>query len=571
MNIRLQHSLNYPDWYDCELLPDMLEDILKDCEVIKTNRKTSYLNVPLSFDIETTSFISEYSEKTAIMYIWTLGINGYCFIGRTWEKFISTLEYISKELNLNIENRIIIYVHNLAYEFQFMRKHFNWYKVFSIDVRKPIYAITDTGIEFRCSYILSGYSLARLGKNLTKYKVEKLEGYLDYSKIRHSKTDMTKEELSYCVNDVLVVMAYIQERIDIDGDITQIPLTKTGYVRKYCKSKCLGKGKRKNRQYINLMRSLSIEDDEYRQLKRGFQGGFTHANAFYCGKVLKNIYSYDFTSSYPTVMLCEKFPMSKGELIEIDSQETFERNISLYCCLFDVEIVGLESVLYFENYISYSRCWGVRNAVINNGRIVRADKLFTTITEQDFLIIQKFYKWDSFRIANFRRYKKAYLPTEFIKPIIELYQNKTMLKGVEGSEYEYMQSKEMLNSCYGMAVTDICRDEIIYADDWKIEKADISKAMDKYNRSFGRFLFYPWGVWVTAYARRNLFTGIIECGSDYVYSDTDSIKFKNGDSHIKYIEEYNSNIIQKLQMAMIWHGLDPDIISAKTRKGDIKF
>ena len=94
--------------------------------------------------------------------------------------------------------------------------------------------------------------------------------------------------------------------------------------------------------------------------------------------------------------------------------------------------------------------------------------------------------------------------------------------------------------------------------------------MSKYNNSFGRFLFYPWGVWVTAYARRNLFTGIIEAKEDYIYSDTDSLKMINKDNHTDYIEQYNNMIVQKLQMAMIWHGLDVDSISAKTINGEIK-
>ncbi|MFV3037545.1 hypothetical protein ACNI5A_30920, partial [Klebsiella pneumoniae] len=69
-------------------------------------------------------------------------------------------------LELCPKKRIIIYVHNLAYEFQFFREMLDWEKVFSIDLRKPIYGVTKTGLEFRCSYLLSGYSLAKLGEQL---------------------------------------------------------------------------------------------------------------------------------------------------------------------------------------------------------------------------------------------------------------------------------------------------------------------------------------------------------------------------------------------------------------------
>ena len=124
--------------------------------------------VPASFDIETTSFYVD-NYKAAIMYEWTFGINGNVIIGRTWEEFETMMNEITEYLHLADDLRLIVYVHNLSFEFQFMRKHFEWLKIFAIDTRKPIYAITTSGIEFRCSYLLSGYGLAKLGDELQKY------------------------------------------------------------------------------------------------------------------------------------------------------------------------------------------------------------------------------------------------------------------------------------------------------------------------------------------------------------------------------------------------------------------
>ena len=76
--------------------------------------------------------------------------------------------------------------------------------------------------------------------------------------------------------------------------------------------------------------------------------------------------------------------------------------------------------------------------------------------------------------------------------------------------------------------------------------------MDNYQR----FLFYPWGVYTTAYARRNLWTAIFETGSDHVYSDTDSEKFLHPEKHMQYIDDYNRIIKSKLQKACRCHGLD---------------
>lgn len=551
---------------------------MRDFPIVVDTSKTMFFNVPVAFDIETSSFYSDTLEKRACMYEWTFGINGVVFVGRTWKEFADFLENVVAWFGVTPKKRLVVYVHNLAYEFQFIAHRFAWDKVFSLRERKPVYAITKTGIEFRCSYILSGYSLENLGMKLTKYHVEKVTGGLNYDKIRHSETPLTEKEWLYCENDVRVVMSYIQERIEIDGDITRIPLTKTGYVRRYCRKACLyGEGSRKTSESKNKyyrfrdkIRHLTIEPNEYEQLKRGFQGGFTHANAWKSGKLIHNVGSFDFTSSYPAVMVAEKFPMSKGERYEIKSSDDFRKQLSTYCCLFDVEFYGLESTSVNEHYISLSRCMKCESEITDNGRIVSASKVLLTITEQDFFVIERFYAWDSMKIGNFVRYRKAYLPTDFVKAVLTLYKEKTELKDVEGREIEYASAKEMVNSCYGMTVTDICRDEIVFNGEWAVEKSNKEDTLTKYNRSKNRFLFYPWGVWVTAYARKNLFTGIYSFGDDYIYSDTDSIKATNYKNHLAYINAYNADITKKLETAIAYHGIDASFICPETIDGKKK-
>lgn len=560
----------------CENIIDYLP-LIKDCR--KSTKKISYYNIACAFDIESTSFTRVTNgevEKCSLMYIWCLGLNGFCFYGRTWDEFVNTINLISDTLELDKDNRLIIYIHNLAYEFQFFRYLFDWEKVFSIEVRKPAYCLTKNGVEFRCSYILSGYNLAKLGENLQRYPVQKMVGDLDYELIRHSETPLTEKEMKYCENDIRIVMAYIQEQIENCGDITKIPLTKTGFVRNYCRNACMysGSHKKNTLKYLNyrkLMDSLTIEPEEYMQLKRAFQGGFTHASSWKSGKILHEVQSFDFTSSYPAVMVAEKFPMSKGELYNIKSVDDFEKQLNTYCCLFDIEVSEIESKYLIEHPISISRCFDSKGVINDNGRLVSAEKIRTTCTELDFKIIRFFYKWKNLKITNFRRYKKGYLPTDFVRAILKLYSDKTTLKDVEGKEVEYLSSKEMLNSTYGMCVTDICRDNAVYdKDDWSTEKPDITKAIDKYNKSKRRFLYYPWGVWVTAYARRNLFTGIVAFKDDYIYSDTDSIKALNAEKHMDYINKYNLEITNKLKRALDYHKISYDMIAPETIQGKKK-
>ena len=544
----------------------------------RKRKKTKYFELPCAFDIETSSWRDGNGEKRACMYVWQFGICGHVFMGRTWKEFINFYNELIELLCVTPEFCLIVYVHNLSYEFQFMRKWFTWSKVFALKSRTPVYARTVEGVEFRCSYILSGYSLAKLADQLQIYHVRKRTGDLDYRQIRNSKTPLTPEEIGYCVNDVLLVMAYIDERITTDGSIGKIPLTKTGYVRRYCKNQCFydaGKPRKKDYKrvrYHDMISRLTIEPDEYTELKEAFSGGFTHASAFYSGVTVSDVTSYDFTSSYPYVMVSEQFPMSKGKRVKITSADQFFDYIKYYSCMFRADFYGIRDTFPYDHYISHSKCRNIENPVRDNGRIVSADHLQITLTEKDFLIIRKTYTWDKMVISSMYVYERGYLPTDFVKSILKLYADKTTLKGVPGKEAEYLSSKEMVNACYGMMVTDILQEENEYRYDMWLPSSlpEIEPALNTYNSSYGRFLYYPWGVWVTAYARYNLWTGIYELGEDYVYSDTDSIKAVHMDDHMEYIHEYNARVKRKLEKACKVHKIPLEMTEPQTIKGDKK-
>lgn len=536
----------------------------------KNRRSELYYNVPAAFDIETTSFYINDSgqpeDKRAILYHWQFGIWNLVTTGRTWEEFLVFLDAVRVVLDLSDEKKLLVYIHNLPYEFQWMRKRIQWEKVFLLEERKPVYALSD-GIEFRDMLKLAGgRSLATVAKDLTKYKVEKMVGDLDYSIIRTPKTQLTGKELKYCENDIRVCLSYIQEKIEQDGGIMNIPLTNTGYVRKYCRSKCYT---RRNK-YRRLMEQLTLEPDEYVQLKRGFQGGFTHANARYVRRLLQLVGSFDLASAYPAAMVLQKFPMSKAQFLdhEIDEAE-LKRYLYNYCCLFDITITEVAPKLYQEHPISKSKCRNLEGAVIDNGRIVFADTLTITVTEQDYFVYNEFYSWETILISNFRYYEKQYLPKVFVDAILSLYNDKTKLKGVADMLLEYMISKNMLNAVYGMTVTDIVRKILEYTlEGFQPAKSpDLVESIDRYNKDPKRFLFYPWGVWVTAYCRATLFSAIIACGDDYVYADTDSVKILNPEKHMDYFEAYNDKIMLLIKEAAEFRNQEPSLYFPINRKG----
>lgn len=546
------------------------------------SHKVHYLNIPISFDIETSSFYEGVAKK-AIMYIWTCNVNGTTFIGRTWKQFTQLLDIMSEVFELiRYNKRCLIYVHNLEYEFQFMRKWFDWHDIFADDKRQPLYAVTKGGVEFRCSYRLSGYSLAKLADELRYYKTQKMVGDLDYFLIRHSNTPLTDKELKYCTQDTKVVVCYIQEEIDKNGDIAHIPYTKTGYVRRYCQDECLAIHKQnddvsrlKGLKYRDVMQSLTLTYDQYKMCKAGFQGGFTHANINYVNETLTDVGSIDFTSSYPFTMMAQYFPMSSPREVEVHDMKDLEFYLSSYCCLFEVQFINLRPLTTIENPISSSRCSYLEGYHINNGRVIDAKILETTITELDFDIYRNFYTWDGIKIGKFLVFYRGYLPTNLVKCLVKFYKDKTTLKGVAGKEEEYLQGKAMLNSAYGMAVTDIVRDDLeyhqeMYADEWQVGSEAPVSQLNRYNKNPSRFLYYPWGVWVTAHARHNLFKGIKAFGSDYVYSDTDSIKAINMDRHQDFIKNYNLHVREQLEKAADFHGIPMSDFEPETIKGEKK-
>ena len=325
------------------------------------------------------------------------------------------------------------------------------------------------------------------------------------------------------------------------------------------------------------MRNLNLKPSEYLELKEGFSGGFTHANRKKAAMIQQQVGSYDFTSSYPASMVAFKYPMSTGKYVGDTTYEEIYELSKKYCCLFRMSGDNIISLNWNEHPLSSSKCRNLVEALRDNGRLVTARHFETTCTEQDLFTYKLFYEWENPKYFDLIIYEKNYLPTPLVKAILELYNKKTTLKGIAEELVNYMISKGMLNAAYGMMVTDIVREILDYDgesyhsnfDNMTTEEynAFLEKQIERYNNNPYRFLFYPWGVWVTAYSRANLFSGIRACGNDYIYSDTDSIKILNPDKHKDYIERYNRDITERLKEACAFHGIDFQLTRPKSKDG----
>ena len=523
---------------------------------IKGKRK-KYDNTIYTFDIETTSFLilnneqipavkylqlSKKEQEECIfmsnMYIWMFGINDEVYYGRTWEEFKGFLIRLE---NWGTDCKKYVFVHNLAYEFQFLRNIFNMKNVFARKSRKPIkFELEDFNIEFRCSYMMSNCSLEKLA-DVYKLDVKKLVGNLDYSLMRNSKTELTEKELAYCENDCLVVYKYIEKELETYETMKGLPLTSTGHVRKELKNKI-----EKDYSYINkVRRSVNVDGHVYNLLIDAFAGGYTHANWIYADEVIKNVNSYDFTSSYPYVMLTEKYPASEFRKIGVTKIEQMK---SCFAYIVLVKFTNIKCK-YYNNFISQSKCKKIYKGRYDNGRVMGAEELEIVLTDVDLKFIFETYEFESYEFLECYYSIYDYLPKQFLEFILEKYTNKTKFKNVEGKEVEYALEKAKFNSLYGMTVTNNIKDEVIFENDngWSekaISNEKIQELLEK-EKKLG-FLSFSYGVWVTAYARYNLLSNLVKLDEYVIYADTDSLKLREG-FDIEVINNYNKSVTEKIK------------------------
>ena len=223
----------------------------------------------------------------------------------------------------------------------------------------------------------------------------------------------------------------------------------------------------------------------------------------------------------------------------------------------------------FNTYLQASKC-DAKKAQYDNGRVISADEVETWITEQDYMTLKESYTWDSFEVLHLYKSRKQYLPRDFILYILELYENKTKLKGLPNYEDLYLQSKQYINALFGMMVTAICQADIILdGDEWKTTQLTEGVVTEKLQKLISQqwsdqyFLSYSWGCWVTAYARRNLWKCLLYCDEDALYCDTDSI-FVKGSYDFSW---YNEEVTEKIRKMCDLYDIDFERTRPKKKNG----
>lgn len=520
----------------------------RNCSIIESKDKC-YYNAIATFDIETTSIQKEwcsmFDKNFAFMYVWQFCIDGEVIIGRTWEEFLTFIQKL-KEVQQNKYPKFVVWVHNLAFEFQFLRNFLEMEKVFAREPRKPINVITKD-IEFRCSLALSNMNLDSFLKNGKNVKFQKMNGKdFDYSVIRYPDTELTNEELGYCISDVMGLYERMKEMLEEDTLIS-IPMTSTGYVRRDYRNAMA-----KNPRNHNILWRTKLDPMTYSKCYEAVRGGVSGSNASHTDFILNDVDSYDKVSSYPYQMAVKTFPMSR--FIKYNAEygtDKFEHLLDNFCCLITWEAKNFKQKRWSSiPYIAKDKCRAIAGGKFGNGKVYFADRIGMTCTEIDFRIIESHYNFDKESVVIHEIYcsEKGMLPYEFREHLLYMFQQKTDLKG--GDQFLYNKFKNKINGSFGMMLTNILNDEISYTPKsekiWTAVKVeDYASQLAKYYTNKNSFLAYQWGVWVTAHARDDLMVGIDGVGDDIVQTDTDSVKCLNG--HEDLFEEINKGIIAKAE------------------------
>ena len=355
---------------------------------------TSYFYLVL--DIETSTLYNDEEEPTAVWLSY-----GYCNLYNkdgfrvntcSFRDWITLQNFLLQCEQHFIDRKILCFVHNLGYEFDFLIKN----------ISRPISILSNAShavisscieklpqIEFRCTYKLTGLPLRKIGELIGMQKLES-----DYRTITPDD-DITKEEWEYCCRDCDIVAGYISKILLKEyGCLRNIPLTKTGRVRKTFKD-----------FYAQMVKAdgkppewdLLPPENCYTAMLDAFAGGICTSNPLFTGIVLHNVQSFDITSSYPYAQLSEEYPYSI-----IKEESPTKQMLKEKFWIAKIKFNNIKS-LFNWGWLSISKMndFSTEKSKFFNGKLLSAEYVTRTITNVDYEMIKKTYSFSDIEIIEF--------------------------------------------------------------------------------------------------------------------------------------------------------------------------
>ena len=482
------------------------------------------------------------------IYQWAVYFNGDYIYGRRPSELIELFRAWKQFYKLGHNKRILIYVHNLSYDAQYLKHYFKEYdphaRFFCTDTHSILIIDLD-GIRICCSYKLTNLSLAKLSKDYATF-YEKASGEIDYTQVRFQDQELTGREWLYMFSDVASqydgVHGYLRA-MEYEY-ASSAPYTSTGFVRESCRHRS------EELYWREHFLEGALDLRMYNLCRLAYIGGQTIASWKYSGYTVDNVAHVDFTSSYPARQMMDYFPTGKPFWAgSPPSREAFDRLIDHFCCVFVARFTGIQiRPMITAPYIPGSKAIGLPlNDQRLNGKLISADEFAMAMTEIDWKWIKTQYTWDNCSLGDILCFSRGPAPQWMRDEVMKYYHAKCELKGKDPTLYA--AAKARLNAIYGMSCTSICRPQYKMDEDLAIvPDPDVTpeKQLQDYYKSWKSFNAYQVGIYVTCHARDALHTLIEKIGySRFCYCDTDSVFFVDSPQAREAVEEYNVEITRR--------------------------
>lgn len=543
--LKIEYKLTY--WKEFDF------SILSNCYILTryNQREKPTVNDAILFLDTETSKSKNRQDNYVVM--WTISIrvfhkNLVTLYGKKPSELAECLAVIQDNFR---GKQTFYYVHNLSYDWTFTRKFLFekfGFPVYQLNTKPhyPIHIEFDNGIILKDSLILAQRSLEKWANDLN-VDHQKAIGKWDYDLIRNQDYEYSEDELTYAEFDTLAGTECIDVLMTtLNHKIYSMPWTATGIPRENVRKI----GKKNNAHKKFLAQALTL--NQLLQAHETYHGGYTHGNRnFYNCVIDDEIIAYDFASSYPFVMLSEKYPSEKFlEMDDCSFYDIEEDEENAYMFKLIALKVSLKDYSFPMPVLQYSKCVKCINPIVDNGRILESDYIEIFLTSIDAKIIFSQYNIERHICTNVLAAYMDYLPRWFTDYVFSLYEDKCKLK--HGDPILYGISKSKLNSCYGLTVEFPLKNEIkeeYDSGEFHTTKINQQEKYEEFCNKFSTVLNYQTGVFITSYALANLFE-LGKCfkgnvANSWIYSDTDSAYGINWDE--EKIHAYNENCKRKLR------------------------
>ena len=371
-------------------------------------------------------------------------------------------------------------------------------------------------VTFYDSLKILNFSVEQIAKDFN-LPISKLT--LDYKKKREKGHILTKDEIEYIKNDVVIMSMALD--IMFKNNLTKMTIG----------SDALSDYKSRNKEFKKYFPELPSDVDE--EIRKSYKGGFTYLNPKYKEKQVGKGIVLDVNSMYPAKMKNEKLPYGEPIFFEgkYKTDKIYDLYIITFICSFKLKKNKIPSI-----QIKKSPFYK------DNEYIEKSNGLTTlTLTSIDFdLFLENYEVFDIEYLGGFK--------FKSMRGLFDSYIDYWTLSKInakkEGNSSMYRISKLLLNSLYGKFATST-NNEIKkpYLDNEGVLKWQLIKGEER------KSIYTAMASFITSYARSYIIKSsekirdwsLNKYGEDYwIYNDTDSIHFlyQNKEEDLKDLSSF---------------------------------